>query len=143
MQVNLYNCGMDELPEYIAYQGDVYQIEFYFDEKGKSQARDYLSDLKPGVVKKFAHLLQMIGDAGQIRNKEKFRNEGDKIYAFKPQPHRFLCFFFDGNKIILTNAFMKKQQKLPKSEKNKALKNKTDYENRVKKGGYYGQENQK
>ncbi len=62
-------------------------------------------------AKKFAHLLQMMGDGGQIRNKEKFRSEGEKIYAFKPQPHRFLCFFFDGAKIIITNAFEKKQQK--------------------------------
>lgn len=134
---------MDGLPDYIAYQGDIYQIEFYFDEKGKSQPKDYMLDLVPSDVKKFAHLLQMMGDIGQIRNKEKFRSEGDKIYAFKPQPHRFLCFFFDGNKIIVTNAFMKKQQKLPKSEKDRALRYKTDYENRVKNGDYYEQKNQK
>ncbi len=85
----------------------------------------------------------MMGDHGQIRNIEKFRNEGDKLYAFKPQPHRFLCFFFDGNKIIITNAFMKRQQKLPKAEKDKAMGYKVDYENRIKKGRYYGQENQK
>jgi len=134
---------MNGLPEYIAYAGDVFQIEFYFDEAGKSQSKDYLMELAQAEVKKFAHLLQMMGDSGQIRNKEKFRNEGDKIYAFKPQPHRFLCFFFDGNKIIITNGFMKKQQKLPKAEKERALKSKQDYENRIRKGGYYGQENKK
>jgi mRNA-degrading endonuclease RelE of RelBE toxin-antitoxin system len=88
-------------------------------------------------IKKLQHLLLIMGDVGEIRNKEKFRNEGDKIYAFKPQPHRVLCFFFDGNKIILTNAFKKNQQKLPKTEKDKALRFKADYEYRVKKGGYY------
>lgn len=134
---------MNELPDYIAYKGDVYQIEFYFDAKGKSQSRDYMLKLTPTEVKKFAHLLQMMGDHGEIRNKEKFRNEGDKIYTFKPQPHRFLCFFFDGNKVIITNAFMKKQQKLPKPEKEKALRCKEDYEDRVNKGGYYGQKNRK
>lgn len=80
----------------------------------------------------------MIGDLGQIRNKEKFRNEGDKIYAFKPQPHRFLCFFFEGRKII-----MKKQQKLPSGEKERALRCMQDYQERVKKGIYYGSEDKK
>lgn len=86
--IKLYTCGMNGWPDYMAYEGDVYQIEFYFDEKGKSQSRKYLEDMKPSDARKFAHLLQMMGDMGQIRNKEKFRSEGDKIYAFKPQPHR-------------------------------------------------------
>lgn len=81
-----------------------------------------------------------MGEVGKIRNKQQFRNEGDKIYAFKPQPHRFLCFFFIGSKIIVTNAFMKNQQKLPQGEKDKALKCKEDYENRTKKGSYYEKE---
>jgi hypothetical protein len=59
----------------------------------------------------------MMGDTGKIRDESKFRNEGDKVYAFKPQPHRFLSFFVEGKKIIVTNAFWKKQDKLPKGEK--------------------------
>ncbi|MFM6247534.1 MAG: type II toxin-antitoxin system RelE/ParE family toxin [Dolichospermum sp.] len=31
--------------------------------------------------------------------------------------YRFLCFFFTGKKIIITNAFQKKTQKLPKNQK--------------------------
>jgi len=132
---------MEEEPDYIAYEGDMYRIEFYYDDKGKSQSQAYMLEKFSGVdAKKFQHLLKMMGDMGKIRNKEKFRNEGDKVYAFKPQPHRFLCFFFDGKKIIITNAFMKKQQKLPETEKAKALKCKKDYENRIKKGSYYEEE---
>ena len=112
-------------------------LEFYFDEKGKSQPKQYMEAMEAGDVKKFVHLLQMMGDVGQIRNKEKFRSEGDKIYAFKPHPHRFLCFFISGKKIIITNAFMKKQQKLPKSQKDSALEKKLDYETRNKKRTYY------
>ena len=128
---------MDNLPDYVAYEGEIYQIEFYFDEKGKSQPKQYMEAMEAGDVKKFVHLLQMMGDVGQIRNKEKFRSEGDKIYAFKPNPHRFLCFFISGKKIIITNAFMKKQQKLPKSQKDSALEKKLDYETRNKKRTYY------
>ncbi len=124
--------------EYVAYQGDVFQIEFYYDKNGKSQSKDYaLENLDKTEIKKFLKLLEMMGDLGKIRNKEKFRNEGDKVFTFKPQPHRFFCFFFEGRKIIITNAFKKKQQKLPKEEKVRALKCKEDYENRIKKETYY------
>lgn len=129
---------MDELSKYIAFKGKVYHIEFYYDDKGKCPTKEYMvKNFTASDAKKLEHLLAMMGDGGQIRNKEKFRNEGDKIYAFKPQPHRFLCFFFDGDKVILTNAFKKKQQKLPPAEKERALRYKKDYENRVKKGEYY------
>ena len=126
------------MKDYIAYQGEAFQIEFYYDEKGKSQPIDYIANrFQNADAKKLLYLLQTMGDHGQIRNKEKFRHEGDGIYAFKPQPHRFLCFFFEGSKIIITNAFMKKQQKLPDNEKEKAVRCRKDYINRNRKGAYY------
>lgn len=78
-----------------------------------------------------------MGDGGEIKDVTKFRHEGDKIYAFKPQPERFLCFFVKGKKIILTNAFRKKQQTFPQKEKDKALKYRDDYIDRTKKDDYY------
>jgi hypothetical protein len=33
-----------------------------------------------------------MGDFGKIYDKTKFTYEGDKIYAFKPQPDRYLLF---------------------------------------------------
>ena len=78
-----------------------------------------------------------MGDVGEIRDKTKFRNEGDKIYAFKPQPNRFLCFFTSGKKIIITNGFTKKARKLSAREKTRALKHMKDYLERTKKRTYY------
>lgn len=43
---------------------------------------------------------------------------------------RIFYFFFDGKKIILTNGFIKKTQKTPPIELEKALSYKTDYERR-------------
>ncbi len=89
------------------------------------------------LIKRSKSLFELIGIVGQIRNKTKFNYEGDKLYAFKPQPHRYLCFFFEGQKIIVTNAFHKKTDKLPENEKDRALRTKKDYETRVKRGDYY------
>jgi len=43
---------------------------------------------------------------------------------------RIFYFFRIGNKIILTNGFIKKTNKTPKGEIEKAIKYKTDYERR-------------
>ena len=68
-----------------------------------------------------------MGDFGKIFDKTKFNNEGDEIYAFKPQPDRFLSFFTYGKKIIVTNGFTKKTDKIPKKEKDLALRLRKDY----------------
>ena len=122
---------------FIAYKGHFFTIEWYFDDRGNSKALKYYKMLSVEERNKVLYLFQTMGDFGQIRNQQKFNAEGDQIYAFKPIPHRFLSFFFAGSKIIVTNAFEKKQQKLPLREKAKALHCRQDYEMRVKKGCYY------
>jgi len=82
-------------------------------------------------------LFKRIGDFGRISDITKLRNEGDKIFAFKPQPDRFLSFFYTGKKIIVTNVFQKKSQKLPEEEKERAQPAMQNYTERVLKDAYY------
>lgn len=121
----------------IAYEGSEFTIEWYFDRKERSQALEYFLEQPEGKQRKLLNLFRLMGDHGKIFDKTKFRNEEDGIYAFKPQPDRYLCFFFRGKKIIVTNAFLKKTQKLSQGEKEQALKVYHDYEKRVKEGTYY------
>lgn len=123
--------------EHIAFEGKKFTIEWYFDAKGKSAALEYFESLDDDMQIKLLGLFELMGNVGTIKNETKFRYEGDKVYAFKPQPHRFLCFFFSGHKIIVTNAFHKKSDKLPPNEKVRALNSKDDYEKRIKRGDYY------
>ena len=123
--------------DYIAYDGKHFAIEWYFDNDYGSQALNYYQSLSDGERIKVLKLFKRMGDAGEIKDKTKFVNEGNKIYAFKPQPDRFLCFFYEKQKIIVTNAFKKKQQKLPKKEKEKAMKIRDCYITRTKTGEYY------
>lgn len=127
-------------PEHIVIQGAVYTIEWYFDDREKSQAFEYFEALMEDRKDKAFYLFKVMSNTGKIHNERKFRHEDDQIYAFKPIPDRFLCFFTKGSKIIITNAFEKKTDKLPPREKEKALKCKIDYLNRVKGGTYYGKE---
>lgn len=123
--------------EFIVYEGAEFTVEWYFNEKGKSEALAYFESLPFDRKKKFINIIRLLGDMGKIFNQEKFRYEGDQIYALKPSPDRFLCFFFDGSKVIITNAYEKKTAKMPPREKSRALKIKEDYAKRVKMGNYY------
>jgi len=123
--------------EFIAYVGPCYTIEWFYHENGESDVLEYYLGLPDDLRKKILLLLKRMGDFGKIFDSTKFRNEGEKIFAFKPQPDRFLCFFFSGKKIILTNAFEKRSQKRPQQEIDRALRRKENYEQRIKKGTYY------
>ncbi|MFI5342638.1 MAG: type II toxin-antitoxin system RelE/ParE family toxin [Chlamydiales bacterium] len=123
--------------EYIVYEGPEFTIEWYYNSNGKSSAKEYFDDLDTDRQTDAFELFMAMAHVGKILNIQKFRHEGDSIYAFKPKPDRFLCFFFSGKKIIITNAFVKKQDKLPPSEKRKAQEYQEDYKTRSKKGEYY------
>jgi phage-related protein len=123
--------------EYILYNGEAFAIEWYYAPNGRSAAREYYDGLNNRHKEKFLALVLTMGRTGKILNRQKFNAEGDGIYAFKPQPDRFLCFFYTGRKIIVTNGFQKKTQKLPRSEKDRALSARQDYTNRVEEECYY------
>lgn len=121
----------------IAYRGIKFTLEWYENEAGKRSALDYFMALSIERKLKFTRLIISMGDIGYIRNEEKFRHEGNKIYVFKPQPDRFFCFFFTGSKIIITNAYEKKSDKMPVREYEKAIKAQEDYIKREKAKKYY------
>ena len=123
--------------ERIAYQGPAFTIEWYWDPHGRIPALEFFEGLSEDRQDDLLLLLKRMGDLGRIFDKTKFRNEGDKIFAFKPQPDRYLCFFTTGRKLIITNAFVKKSDKLPPGEKDRALRARADFEARIKKGTYY------
>ena len=68
----------------------------------------------------------------------KLVDKKEKIYEFKPLVERFFNFFYEGKKIIITNAYRKKGQKVNQRELDKAKDMKKDYESRSKGGHYYG-----
>ncbi|HLY69862.1 MAG TPA: type II toxin-antitoxin system RelE/ParE family toxin [Puia sp.] len=123
--------------KFIAYRGEFFTVEWYYNSNKESPVLDYFSELSDKQKEKAMYLFKLIATSGRIRSEEKFRNELDQIYAFKPSPDRFLCFFYKDAKIIVTNAYEKKTDKMPPREKEKALKVKADYEKRCKEKSYY------
>ena len=128
--------------EYIFYQGEKFQIEFYFNEAGKIPAKEYLEEAALDVKVKLAALVKYIAEHGSIFDITKFRvvDPKEKIYEFKPLRYRFFNFFYEGRKIIITNGYMKKSQKVSNKDLERARNIKEDYTYRVKGGSYYGKE---
>jgi len=118
----------------IIYKGEKFTLEWYFNKSGKSPAQEFFYKTNEDLQDKFFILVKRIAEYGKIFDKTKFRYEGDGIYAFKPQPDRFLSFFTDDKKIIVTNGFRKKTDKLPQNEKRLAIDFRQDYFDR-KAGG--------
>ena len=125
--------------DYIFYQGEKLQVEFYFTETGEMPAKEYLEKESLEVKVKLAALVKYIADHGGLFNKTKFRkvDSKEKIFEFKPTNHRFFSFFYEGQKIIITNAYRKKTQKVNKRNLEKVRNMKITYTGRVKEGGYY------
>lgn len=123
--------------KYIAYDGQRIRIEWYFDGRGRSEAHEYFQQLLDERKKKIAHLFILMGDHGKIHSTEKFCHEGDQVYVFKTKIDRFFCFFCEGSRVIITNAYEKKSNKMPPGEKERAIKAKTDYKTRCMEKEYY------
>jgi phage-related protein len=99
--------------------------------------KDYFSDFfgkqKPKVKDKILWTFRIIETQKQISTDYLKHLEGtDGLYEIRVQQgsniFRIFCFFDEGKLIVLANGFQKKTQKTPKTEIEKALKIKKDYE---------------
>lgn len=123
--------------DFIVFQGKEFTIEWYFNKNGKRIALEYYENLSEDRQTKAMNLFKLLANIGKIYNDQKFRHEGDQIYVFKPLPDRFFCFFYEGSKITITNAYEKKTNKMSTSEKEKSLRLRDDFIKRYKQGNYY------
>jgi len=72
--------------DYIFYQGEKFQVEFYFTKTGKIPAKEYFKKESLEIQVKLVALVKFIAENGRLFNITKFRkvdSEG-KIFEFKP-----------------------------------------------------------
>lgn len=100
--------------------------------------KDYFSDFyekqKQKVREKILWTFRIIESLPQVPTDYLKHMEGtDGLYEIRVQQgsdvYRIFCFFDKGKLVVLANGFHKKTQKTPKSEIEKALKIKKEYEN--------------
>lgn len=80
------------MQEYIIFAGETYTIEWYHSDRGKSQPLTFYNSLDQKDKLQFLKLVKMIGDNGQIRNKE---NSAMRVTRFMPlNPNRIGFYVF-------------------------------------------------
>ncbi|HUZ16916.1 MAG TPA: type II toxin-antitoxin system RelE/ParE family toxin [Spirochaetia bacterium] len=126
--------------ERLIYTGEKFSIEWYFTPNGRSQAKEYYDGLALEERAKAMALFKRMADFGQIFDSTKFTKETEKLYVFKPQPHRFFCFFVKGRRIFVVSAYQKQSKKTPPREIERAEDMRRQYLARMKEGNYYGDE---
>jgi phage-related protein len=112
----------------------MYEIIFYDTEDGKCPMQDFLDSLEPKLLAKTFRTIDLLETNGPNLREPYSKPLGDGIFELRTKLGtditRVLYFFIVGQKAVLTNGFIKKTQKTPKSEMNLALKYKIDYERR-------------
>jgi phage-related protein len=87
---------------------------------GQCQALDYYMALDVGHRARVMALFDRMANVGRIYDVRKFTQETSKLYVFKPQPHRFFCFFAPGKRIFIVSAYRKQSEKAPRREVSRA-----------------------
>lgn len=115
----------------------MYEIIFYDDENGRSEIEDYLEELskkndKDSRIKlnKIVSYIDLLSKKGIAIGEPYIKHISKDIWELRPVRDRILFAYWDNNKFILLNIFMKKTRKTPKSEFEKAIKNLESFKKR-------------
>lgn len=107
------------------------EVVFYDLPNGKEPAKDFLLSLDPKMRAKMLWTIKLLQDNGTALRMPYSEQLEDGIFELRAKVgsdiSRVLYFFYIGNKAILTNGFVKKTQKTPETEKNKAKRYRAEY----------------
>jgi phage-related protein len=112
----------------------MFSVDFYRTEDGKVPVEEFLDDLNIKMRNKALDSLSILEEFGNQLREPFSKSMGNGLYElrikFSGDIVRIFYFFMIGNRIILTNGFVKKDRKTPKLELDKAKKYKADFERR-------------
>lgn len=112
----------------------MYEIKFYETEDAKCPVQALLDSLEPKLLAKTLRTIDLLEANGPMLREPYSGPIGSGIFELRTRQgsniNRVFYFFIAGEKVILTNGFVKKTQKTPKSEIELAKKYKADYERR-------------
>ena len=110
------------------------EVIFYEKENGEIPVKEFLDNLDKKMREKALGQIAILEEKGRTLREPYSKYIKDGIFElrikFSSDISRIFYFFYVGNKVVLTNGFIKKTQKTPTSEIEKALKYKADFERR-------------
>ena len=111
-----------------------FEIVFYDKPDGSEPAKEFLLSLDNKMRAKIVMLIKLLSENGSELQEPYSKHLTDGIFELRAKVgsdiSRVLYFFVIGRRIVLTNGFIKKTQKTPKSEIELAKKYRNEFLNR-------------
>ena len=112
----------------------MYSIRFYKDKDGREPLKEYLKELGAKTDKnsrinfnKIRDYIKILSEYGTRAGEPYVKHLDGEIWELRPLRNRILFFAYDGKQYILLSHFIKKTQKTPKREIEKAKNLINDY----------------
>ncbi len=108
-----------------------FEVIFYGKADGTFPARDFILSLEPKMRAKMVRTVELLEHNGIDLREPYSKSLGDGIFELRAKVgsdiSRVLYFFVVGRTVVLTNGFIKKTQKTPPAEIEKAKRYREDY----------------
>jgi phage-related protein len=108
-----------------------YQVALFEKENGDIPVEDFINSLDDKMSAKIYRLLTLISEIGPELREPYSKHMDDGIFELRAKVgsniSRVLYFFFIGHRVVVTNGFIKKTQKTPKTEINQAKAYRKEY----------------
>ena len=116
---------------------DKFTVEFYEKANGEIPVEEFLLSLDKKMRAKLLGIIEILQEKGNQLREPYSKHLDDGIFEIRGKVgsdiSRVLYFFYYEGKIVMTNGFVKKTQKTPKSEIETAKKYRKDYIERCEK----------
>jgi phage-related protein len=103
----------------------MFEVEFYEDKRGNQPVRDVLTELRDKAVTSKNARIQY--QNGTRIGEPQVKHIDGNLWELCPLSHRIFFFYWKDNKYILLHHFIKKTQRTPPQEIEKARQNMRDY----------------
>ncbi|MCR4778181.1 MAG: type II toxin-antitoxin system RelE/ParE family toxin [Lachnospiraceae bacterium] len=119
----------------------MFNIEFYENVNGESDVKDFLRDLRNKAksnkdarinFEKAVAYIDALEEAGTRIGQPITKHLEGEIWELRPLSNRILYAYYENNTYVLLHHFVKKTQKTPRREIEKAIKEIDDFKRRHK-----------
>ncbi len=108
-----------------------FDVSFYQREDGSEPAKEFILSQDKKMMAKTFRMVEILAANGTDLREPYSKALGDGIFELRVQVasdiSRILYFFYIGKEIVLTNGFVKKTQKTPPAEIERAKQYRADY----------------
>lgn len=112
----------------------MFEVDFYEDEKGRSPVLDFISSLDAKMKAKVFGRIELLEKNGPLLGMPFARHLDDGIFELRTVQGsnitRILYFFVVEERVVLTHGFVKKTQKTPARELDRARRLREDWRTR-------------